>query len=58
MRRAVAEILGLGLPIAGLLNNAGISQVSPKQIRDPAFTARVVAGTRVVLAKETALSAV
>src|SRR4051794_28231545 len=28
-RRAAAEIAGLGLPLAGLLNNAGIMQARP-----------------------------
>jgi NAD(P)-dependent dehydrogenase (short-subunit alcohol dehydrogenase family) len=29
VRRAAAEIVGLGLPLAGLVNNAGISQLRP-----------------------------
>ena len=31
VRRAAAEIVGLGLPIAGLLNNAGIMQMRPSK---------------------------
>lgn len=31
VRRAAAEIAALGLPIAGLLNNAGISQMKPSK---------------------------
>jgi NAD(P)-dependent dehydrogenase (short-subunit alcohol dehydrogenase family) len=48
-RRAAAEIAALDLPIAGLLNNAGI-MLGSVLVRDPAFSDRIVAETRALLA--------